>query len=100
LLNIDTPLSSIGAVYFDPYSTCENERETINGIDFLIRPLKDNPTKSQLNDPKTLADTEGEFDNYTLYSIVAWDHVSWPGNDYWQGSRATDDGVKAAATDK
>jgi len=33
-----------------------------------------------------------------LYSIVAWDHVSWPGNDFFVGSRATDDGVKAAAT--
>tara|TARA_R110002073_G_scaffold22682_1_gene78241 strand:+ start:1165 stop:1410 length:246 start_codon:yes stop_codon:yes gene_type:complete len=29
---------------------------------------------------------------------VAWDHVSWPGNDFFVGSRATDDGVKAAAT--
>jgi len=29
---------------------------------------------------------------------VAWDHVSWPGNDFYGGSRSTDDGVKAAAT--
>jgi len=28
-----------------------------------------------------------------------WDHVSWPGNDFYGGSRSTDDGVKAAATD-
>ena len=33
-----------------------------------------------------------------LFSIVAWDHVSWPGNDFFAGSRCTDDGVKAAAT--
>ena len=33
-----------------------------------------------------------------LHSIVAWDHVSWPGNDFYVGTRATDDGVKAAAT--
>jgi hypothetical protein len=31
--------------------------------------------------------------------MVAWDHVSWPGNDFYAGARATDDGVKAAATD-
>ena len=31
--------------------------------------------------------------------IVAWDHVSWPGNDFFAGVRCTDDGVKAAATD-
>jgi hypothetical protein len=33
-----------------------------------------------------------------LFSFVAWDHVSWPGNDFYLGSRVTDDGVKAAAT--
>jgi hypothetical protein len=30
---------------------------------------------------------------------VAWDHVSWPGNNYYLSARITDDGVKAAATD-
>lgn len=79
LLTIDKSLlSSIGTVYFDPYSDCENERETVNGVEFLVRPLiKDNRSKSQLNTPKSLSDVEGEFDNHTLYSIVAWDHVSW-----------------------
>jgi len=43
-------------------------------------------------------DTQGNFDDCELYSFVAWDHVSWPGNDYYLGSRTTDDGVKAAAT--
>jgi len=100
LATIDESLSSIGAIYFDPYNSCENERETINGVEFLVRPLLQfNQEKSQLNTPATLADSDNEFANYTLYSIVAWDHVSWPGNDYWIGSRSTDDGVKAAATD-
>ena len=40
-----------------------------------------------------------DFSGCILFSIVAWDHVSWPGNDYFGGSRSTDDGVKAAATD-
>lgn len=29
---------------------------------------------------------------------MAWDQVSWPGNDFYTGARVTDDGVKAAAT--
>lgn len=29
---------------------------------------------------------------------MVWDHISWPGNDFYGGSRNTDDGVKAAAT--
>ena len=33
-----------------------------------------------------------------LSSFVAWDHVSWRGNDFYGGARATDDSVKAAAT--
>ena len=37
------------------------------------------------------------FLNCALFSVVVWDHVSWPGNDYYIGSRATDDGVKGGA---
>lgn len=40
-----------------------------------------------------------DFSQCQLYSLVAWDHVSWPGNDFYGGARATNDGVKAAATD-
>ena len=29
---------------------------------------------------------------------MAWDYVSWPGNDFYGDLRNTDDGVKAAAT--
>ena len=39
-----------------------------------------------------------DFSNALLFSVVAWDHVSWPGNDFYIDSRETDDGVKAAAT--
>lgn len=34
----------------------------------------------------------------TRMSLVAWDHFSWPGNDWTIGSRISDDGVKGAAT--
>jgi hypothetical protein len=91
--------SQIAAVYYDPYSECENYRKNINGIDFLVRPLnKGNIRKSQLCRPEFYAETEHEFDNCDLFSFVAWDHVSWPGNDFYADARMTDDGVKAAAT--
>lgn len=93
--------TGIQTVYYDPYNECINENQIINGIQFIVRPLKpDNLGKSQLCKPSFLGqDTNDDFDDCELYSLVAWDHVSWPGNDYFLGARVTDDGVKAAATD-
>lgn len=93
--------SDIRAIYFDPYSECANHREKIQGIDFLVRPLRmpGNSDKPQLCPPSAYEESPGEFNSCELYSIVAWDHVSWPGNDFFINSRCTDDGVKAAATD-
>ena len=91
------PLKGIRAIYYDPYNECDNEKETINGVQYLVRPLtKGNDGKSQLSVP---SDLDSEYKDCKLYSVVAWDHVSWPGNDYYAGARSTDDGVKAAATD-
>ena len=93
-------LPNIKAVYFDPYNEHKNYRLEINGISFMIRPLtKGNANKPQLARPVDLQDLGDDFSNTKLYSIVAWDHVSWPGNDFYGGARKTDDGVKAAATD-
>jgi len=93
-------LSDIKAVYYDPYNECIDHTESINGINFIVRPLNDgNAGKSQLCKPSFLGANLGDFSNCELYSFVAWDHVSWPGNDYYLGARMTDDGVKAAATD-
>lgn len=91
---------NLKAVYFDPYSECENSRREIHGISLMVRPLTapGNRGKSQLCRPATYAEQSDDFSGCALYSIVAWDHVSWPGNDFFIGSRATDDGVKAAAT--
>lgn len=56
----------------------------------------------QNNDRSQLCKTnewaEDDFFNCKLYKIVAWDHVSFPWNDYFAGSRSTDDGVSATAT--
>lgn len=92
---------NLKAVYYDPYSECENTRNEMHGISFMIRPLTaaGNRAKSQLCPPTAYAEDGDDFTGCTLFSIVAWDHVSWPGNDFFLGSRATDDGVKAAATD-
>lgn len=89
----------IRAVYYDPYNECDNHKECLGGIDFFVRPLlMGNEIKSQLSHPMDLGDEGGDFSECELYSFVAWDHVSWPGNDYYRDSRSTDDGVKAAAT--
>ena len=90
----------IRAVYFDPYAECRNQRLEFEHISFLVRPLtQGNETKPQLCHPMHFEDTPGEFAHCDLFSLVAWDHVSWPGNDFYGGSRMTDDGVKSAATD-
>ncbi len=91
--------SNIKVVYYDPYSECENRRMEIDRISLLVRPLtKGNNLKPQLCRPEIYAEIDDNFDDCELFSFVAWDHVSWPGNDFYGGSRVTDDGVKAAAT--
>lgn len=92
-------LPSVSAIYFDPFDECENERIEVRHISLLVRPLlKGNDGKGQLCYPDNYGETKEEFNTSSLTSLVAWDHVSWPGNDFYIGSRATDDGVKAAAT--
>lgn len=99
LENYGGQLSNIKAVYYDPYQECNNERLEIEGISLMVRPLaKGNEGKSQLAKLSTFEETSDDFSNCLLFSLVAWDHVSWPGNDFYVNSRATDDGVKAAAT--
>jgi hypothetical protein len=88
------------AVYYDPFNECSRQRQKIHGISLMVRPLlQGNSAKSQLCPPSAYAEDGDDFSDCILFSIVAWDHVSWPGNDFFGGSRCTDDGVKAAATD-
>jgi len=90
----------IQAIYYDPYRECQNERIDLDGLSFLVRPLTHgNETKPQLCHPTTYEEPGDDFSGCELVSVVAWDHVSWPGNDFYLGARATDDGVKGAATD-
>jgi len=91
-------LPNIRLVYYDPYAECDCSSQQFGHLSFLTRPLTKHPdAKPQLRPP-------GEYigsmpvTGCRLFSVVAWDHVSWPGNDFYVGSRSTDDGVKAAAT--
>ena len=93
-------LAGLRAVYLDPYRECDDGRYEIGAISLLVRPLtKHEGAPPQLCRPERYADLGDDFAGCMLFSVVAWDHVSWPGNDFWVGSRSTDDGVKAAATD-
>jgi len=94
-------LPNLKAIYFDPYSECRNARVEVEGISFMVRPLLQpgNEWKSQLCRPTAYEEEGDDFSGCSLYSLVAWDPVSWPGNDFFEGSRCTDDGVKAAASD-
>jgi len=92
-------LPNTQAVYYDPYNECQNNCIEFGSLSLFVRPLtQGNQDKSQLCEPSYYSENGNDFSNCLLYSIVAWDHVSWPGNDFYGGSRATDDGVKAAAT--
>jgi ADP-ribosylglycohydrolase len=98
-------LLGIRAVRFDPYNECTNARMEFGSLSFLVRPLRVNEREGtelglpQLCPPRDYEEAGDDFSGCDLFSFVAWDHVSWPGNDYWAGARSTDDGVKAAATD-
>ena len=95
-------LTGIRAVWFDPYSECDNEEVQVGHLKLYVRPLlRNKPGLPQLSRSDAFARAAGDpaLAECDLYSVVAWDHVSWPGNDFFAGARSTDDGVKAAATD-
>ncbi len=93
-------LTGIALVYYDPYSECSDDEKVFGSLTMRTRPLRITPRPlSQLCRPQAYAENADDYSAHDLYSIVAWDHVSWPGNDFYTGNRATDDGVKAAATD-
>lgn len=92
-------LPHIGAVYFDPFAECGNFRKDFHGIDYRVRPATQNPGRPQLSAPEEFQEAGDDFSGHRLYKIVAWDHASLPGNDFFAGARQTDDGVSAAASD-
>lgn len=92
-------LPNIACIYFDPFSECTNQEHKFENLKYRVRPSAKNPAKSLLSEPKEYEEHEDDdFSNCKLFKVVAWDHVSYPGNDYFGGIRTTDDGVSAAAT--
>lgn len=88
-------LPNLKAIYFDPYSECDPTCDEIHGICYRVRPFKKTvkgQAKSQLCPPAVYAERGDKLSDCTLYSIVAWDPVYWPGNDFFLGARVTDDG--------
>lgn len=80
--------SNIESVMYDSYNGNDIPMDfIINDTKLLIRPFN----KCQI--------PQFHFKpNSQLVSLVAWDHVSYPGNDFYRMQRVTDDGVKSAAT--
>jgi hypothetical protein len=90
----------IQTVMFGTYSECSPSRAAHGCIDFRVSRLTQGG-KPHLSQPSAHAVDDEDLERLAgcrLFSFVAWDHVSWPGNDFYGGARATDDGVKAAAT--
>ena len=88
----------ISMVYFDPFGECGNIKKDYGDVSYRVRPALMNGYKSQLLAPGGYAEKGDDFSGAKLYKIVAWDHASYPGNDFFGNSRSTDDGVSAAAT--
>lgn len=92
-------LQNIRLIHYDPFTEGDNEQLEFGNLKYRVRPAsKGNKSKSQLSNPVDLEEETGELHNTKLYKIVAWDHVSWPGNDFIAGSKWTDDGIAAGGT--
>lgn len=90
-------LQNIRCVVYVPYSG-ETSTEQVGSISYRIRPYMTH-SLPQLSKPISFQESGDDFSKLRLFKFVAWDHVSYPGNDFFRGSRYTDDGVAAAATD-
>lgn len=99
LHELSPALNCIDTIYYDPFRRSANKDLKVDNIKVFTRPLmlQKSYDKGQLSKPSDLIGGS-DVDDYDLYSLVAWDHVSWPGNDFFIGNRETDDGVKSAAT--
>lgn len=83
---------NIKGIHLGFHEVQPNIRKEINGVIYEVR----GNSLPQLSHPQEYNE---EFKDCKLYKVVAWDHVSLPGNDFFcNNARWTDDGVSAAAT--
>ena len=89
-------LTKIAMVYHYAYGPYEPELRYEEYISDTLRFVQWRNGPSMLSRPSVIDPVF--HDGTPLYKFVAWDHFSWPGNDFFANSRQTDDGVSAAAT--
>lgn len=97
----------IKAVYYDYAEEEEGvvERKRINGIEYIIQPSRvgGSECRQQLCVPQSYESAFGaardDLAGCELFSLAAWDPASWPGDESWLGSRASDASAKASASD-
>ena len=83
---------SIKGIHLGFHGGRRNIKKEISGVIYEVR----GNGLPQLSHPQEYNE---EFRDCKLYKAVAWDHVSLPGNDFFNNNmRCTDDGVSAAAT--
>jgi hypothetical protein len=88
-------LSKVAMVYHSIYDPEQGEERTEIDISPHTKFLLCRNGPSLLSAPENISP---DLKDAPLYKFVAWDHFSWPGNDFFGNSRMTDDGVSAAAT--
>lgn len=102
LANHSAELTNISLLYFSDHSGSKQQviKEKFSSTNYLlIRGAHDN-NFNLLERPEAFNSlfVGDDFTNHIIFAFVAWDHLSFPGNDFFKMSRSTDDGVKAAAT--
>lgn len=94
-------LNRVDAVNYDPYQPMSEDTltsTTTTGIRLMARPYLDLSSEARSCSLEYPRDGH-DYSNHLLVKVVAWDPFSFPGNDIWNNSRVTDDGVSMASSD-
>ena len=92
----------ISLVYFAQFSdTAISEKTQIFHMKYhRVSNKHKNDYKQLLETPSSYSIDGEDYTDHLLFAFVAWDHLSYPGNNFFFSMpvRNSDDGVKAAAT--